>query len=58
MYAIRSYYEIHAVHAGRVVFANWLRGYGLLLIIDHGSGYMSMYGHNQSLLRETSYNFV
>ncbi len=45
--------EIHAVHAGRVVFANWLRGYGLLLIIDHGSGYMSMYGHNQSLLRET-----
>lgn len=45
--------EVHAVHGGRVVFADWLRGYGLLLIIDHGGGYMSLYGHNQSLLRET-----
>jgi len=45
--------EVHAVHAGRVVFADWLRGYGLLLIIDHGGGYMSLYGHNQSLLRDT-----
>ncbi|MBR9885946.1 MAG: peptidoglycan DD-metalloendopeptidase family protein [Oceanospirillales bacterium] len=45
--------EVHAVHGGRVVFADWLRGYGLLLIIDHGDGYMSLYGHNQSLLRET-----
>lgn len=45
--------DVHAVHAGRVVFADWLRGYGLLLIIDHGGGYMSLYGHNESLLRET-----
>jgi septal ring factor EnvC (AmiA/AmiB activator) len=45
--------EVRAVHAGRVVFADWLRGYGLLLIIDHGGGYMSLYGHNQSLLRDT-----
>lgn len=45
--------EVHAVHGGRVVFADWLRGYGLLLIIDHGGGYMSLYGHNQSLLRDT-----
>lgn len=45
--------EVHAVHSGRVVFADWLRGYGLLLIIDHGGGYMSLYGHNESLLRET-----
>lgn len=45
--------EVHAVHGGRVVFADWLRGYGLLLIIDHGDGYMSLYGHNQSLLRDT-----
>lgn len=45
--------EVRAVHGGRVVFADWLRGYGLLLIIDHGGGYMSLYGHNQSLLRDT-----
>ncbi|WP_151702180.1 murein hydrolase activator EnvC family protein [Nitrincola alkalilacustris] len=44
--------EVRAVHHGRVVFADWLRGYGLLLIIDHGGGYMSLYGHNQSLFRE------
>lgn len=40
---------VHAVHDGRVVFADWLRGFGLLMIIDHGNGYMSLYGHNQSL---------
>jgi septal ring factor EnvC (AmiA/AmiB activator) len=44
--------EVHAVSHGRVAFADWLRGYGLLLIIDHGDGYMSLYGHNQSLYRE------
>ncbi len=44
--------EIKAIHSGRVVFADWLRGYGVLLIMDHGNGYMSLYGHNQSLLRE------
>ncbi|WP_217412679.1 murein hydrolase activator EnvC family protein [Marinobacterium ramblicola] len=46
-------HEVHAVHGGRVVFADWLRGYGQLLIIDHGDGFMSLYGHNQSLLRDT-----
>ena len=45
--------EVHAVAHGRVAYADWLRGYGLLLIIDHGNGYMSLYGHNQSLLKET-----
>ena len=45
--------EVHAVHYGRVVFSDWLRGFGLLLIIDHGNGYMSLYGHNQSLFKET-----
>lgn len=45
--------ELRAVHAGRVAYADWLRGYGLLLIIDHGDGYMSLYGHNQSLFKET-----
>lgn len=43
---------VKAVHHGRVVYADWLRGSGLLLIIDHGDGYMSLYAHNQSLLRE------
>ncbi|MEH6358649.1 MAG: peptidoglycan DD-metalloendopeptidase family protein [Pseudomonadales bacterium] len=45
--------EVHAIHYGRVVFADWLRGFGLLLIIDHGNGYMSLYGHNQSLYKQT-----
>jgi septal ring factor EnvC (AmiA/AmiB activator) len=43
---------VYAVHYGRVVFSGWLRGFGLLLIINHGEGYMSLYGHNQSLHRE------
>jgi septal ring factor EnvC (AmiA/AmiB activator) len=45
--------QVRAVHYGRVVFADWLRGFGLLLIIDHGNSYMSLYGHNQSLFKET-----
>lgn len=45
--------EVKAVSHGRVAFADWLRGYGLLIIIDHGDGYMSLYGHNQSLYKET-----
>lgn len=44
---------IRAVHYGRVVFSDWLRGFGLLIIVDHGEGYMSLYGNNKSLLRET-----
>jgi septal ring factor EnvC (AmiA/AmiB activator) len=45
--------EVHAVYYGRVVFSDWIRGYGLITIIDHGGGYMTLYGHNQSLLKET-----
>ena len=41
--------EVTAVHYGRVVFANWLRGFGLMTIIDHGDGYMTLYGHSSSL---------
>lgn len=41
--------EARAVFRGRVVFADWLRGFGLLLILDHGDGYMTLYGYNQSL---------
>ncbi|MGI1672101.1 MAG: peptidoglycan DD-metalloendopeptidase family protein [Neptuniibacter sp.] len=44
---------VKAIHHGRVVFSDWLRGYGLVLIVDHGSGYMSLYGYNQSLLMDT-----
>jgi septal ring factor EnvC (AmiA/AmiB activator) len=43
--------DVRAVHAGRVVFAEWLRGYGQLVILDHGDGYLSAYGYNQSLAR-------
>ncbi|WP_437879627.1 murein hydrolase activator EnvC family protein [Pseudomonas sp. LRF_L74] len=43
--------RVRAVHGGRVVFADWLRGAGLLVIVDHGNGYLSLYGHNQSLLK-------
>ena len=43
--------EVKAVAAGRVVFASWMRGFGNLIIVDHGSEYLSIYGSNQSLLR-------
>lgn len=43
---------VRTIHPGRVVYADWLRGYGLLTIVDHGDGFLSLYGHNQSLLRE------
>lgn len=45
--------DVRAIHGGRVVFADWLKGYGLLMILDHGDGYMSLYGYNQSLYRTT-----
>ncbi len=44
--------EVHAVAPGRVVFAEWLRGFGNLLIIDHGDQYLSIYGNNESLLKQ------
>ncbi len=43
---------VHAIYQGRVVFSDWMRGFGFLLILDHGDGYMSLYGYNQSLLKE------
>jgi septal ring factor EnvC (AmiA/AmiB activator) len=43
--------EVRAVAGGRVVFADWLRGFGNLMIVDHGNGYMSLYGNNQALLK-------
>lgn len=44
--------SVRAVADGRVVFAEWMSGYGLISIIDHGNGYMSLYAHNDALLRD------
>ncbi len=44
--------EVTAIHHGKVLFADWLNGYGLVTVIDHGNGYMSLYGHNQALLKD------
>ena len=43
---------VKAIAAGRVVFADWLRGFGNLLIMDHGKGYMSLYGNNETLFKQ------
>ena len=43
--------EIQAIHHGRVVYSDYLRGFGLMTIIDHGDGYMSLYGHNEALFK-------
>ncbi|WP_375056735.1 murein hydrolase activator EnvC [Zobellella sp. DQSA1] len=43
--------EVKAVANGQVVYADWLNGFGMVMVIDHGKGYMSLYGHNQSLLQ-------
>ncbi len=50
--ATRPGAEVRAVHHGRVAYAGWLRGFGMLIVIDHGDGYMSIYGHNQALMNE------
>jgi septal ring factor EnvC (AmiA/AmiB activator) len=44
--------EVRAVAGGEVVFADWLRGFGNLLVVDHGDDFLSVYGNNQSLLKE------
>lgn len=43
--------DVHAVAGGRVVFADWLRGFGNIIIVDHGGQYMTIYGNNQSVLK-------
>lgn len=47
--AAREGRSVTAVFRGRVAYADWLRGFGLLIILEHGDGYMTLYGHNQSL---------
>jgi septal ring factor EnvC (AmiA/AmiB activator) len=49
LFATQRDAPVHAVSQGRVVYADWLAGLGLLIIIDHGDGYMSLYGHNDRL---------
>jgi len=44
---------VRSIYHGRVVFSDWLPGHGLLIIVDHGEGYMSLYGHNEALLKES-----
>jgi septal ring factor EnvC (AmiA/AmiB activator) len=43
--------DVRSVGDGQIVFADWLRGFGNLLVIDHGEGYLSIYGNNEALLR-------
>lgn len=49
LFATQRDAPVHAVSQGRVIYADWLAGLGLLIIIDHGNGYMSLYGHNARL---------
>lgn len=44
--------DVKAIASGQVVFADWLRGFGNLMIVDHGSGYMSLYGNNETLYKQ------
>ena len=44
--------NVVSVFRGRVAYADWLRGFGLLMVVEHGDGYMTLYGHNQSLYKE------
>jgi septal ring factor EnvC (AmiA/AmiB activator) len=45
--------QVRAVGAGRVVYSDWMRGFGNLLIVDHGEAFLSIYGNNESLLKQT-----
>jgi len=44
--------EVRAVASGQVVYADWMRGFGNLMIIDHGQSYLTIYGNNESLLKQ------
>jgi septal ring factor EnvC (AmiA/AmiB activator) len=43
--------QVKAIHNGTILFSDWLKGYGLVTVLDHGAGYMSLYGYNQALLK-------
>lgn len=44
--------KVASVHNGQVVYADWLKGYGWVIVVDHGEGFMSLYGHTQTLLKD------
>lgn len=44
--------KVSSVHNGQVVYADWLKGYGWVIVVDHGEGFMSLYGHTQTLLKD------
>lgn len=47
--AAREGADVQAIHRGRVVFSDWFKGLGMLVIVDHGDGYLSLYAHNQAI---------
>lgn len=49
---------VSTIHQGQVLFADWLKGFGLVMVVDHGEGYMSIYGHNQALLKQAGDNVL
>jgi septal ring factor EnvC (AmiA/AmiB activator) len=53
MIGAKSGQSVNAVHDGQVIFSNYLRGFGLLIILNHGDGYMTLYAHNEELLKDT-----
>ena len=50
--AVEAGTTVNAAHDGRVIFANWLNGYGLLAIVDHGDQFLTLYAHNSAILRQ------
>ena len=48
--------NIKAIAAGKVIYADWLRGFGMVMVVDHGKGYMSLYGHAQTLFKSAGDN--
>ncbi|EJI86315.1 hypothetical protein AEST_06310 [Alishewanella aestuarii B11] len=48
--------NVQSIADGRVIYADWLKGYGWVIVVDHGKGFMSLYGHNQSLLKQPGDN--
>ena len=53
VFAVPRGTAVRAIHYGQIAFADWLTGMGLLVIVDHGDGYMSLYAHNESILKNT-----
>lgn len=48
--------NVQSIASGRVIYADWLKGYGWVIVVDHGKGFMSLYGHNQGLLKQPGDN--